>query len=285
MAAASGAANPINPTSWNHYAYAGGDPVNYFDPTGQIQAAPGTDGTFCPSWVQYCDWSGGTGGGTGGGSIGGGVCPPGSYANAETGACVPVGETAAPAAPTCGDVLGIQASSGFSASGFSDSSLLGITSFFEDEAAVPAGGNPSSTILSIWTGIDWTFENRASLSPAQAAAFYGRNNIPATFQAVVSGFSGSQVWSNGTLKSNFTGQLDKILGGGASNSLCNGLINSIEVGVGVTSGIITNNVPGALQFASGGVVPGHGPGVVEGTVATFGNFTFYQPIYPTRRPR
>jgi hypothetical protein len=184
-------------------------------------------------------------------------------------------------------VLGIQGSaSGFSASSFSDSTLLGITSFFEDEAAVPVNSNPSSTILSIWAGIDWTFENRAGLSQSQAAAFYGANNVPATFQAIVSGFSGSQVWSSGTLKSNFSSQLNSILGQGANSSLCNGLINSIEVGVGVTLGVIANNVPGALQFASGGVVPGHGPGVVENPVATFGNFTFYQPVYsPPRRKR
>ena len=30
-----GAAHPNNPISWNHYAYAAGDPVNFYDPVGQ----------------------------------------------------------------------------------------------------------------------------------------------------------------------------------------------------------------------------------------------------------
>ena len=163
--------------------------------------------------------------------------------------------------------------------------LLGVTSFFEDEAAVPAGGNPSSTILSIWTGIDWTFENRSEpVTSTGHLRSHGANNVPTAFQGIVTGPSGSQVWSNGSLGSNFASQLNGILSGGANKPLCNGLADSLAVAVGVTSGYLANNVPGALQFASGGVVPGHGAGVTENPVAGFGNgngrFTFYQPIYP-----
>ena len=150
----------------------------------------------------------------------------------------------------------------------------------------PTGGALTATITSIWTGIDWTFENRANLSAAQAAMFYGRNNVPADFTSVVSGPSGSQVWSSGSLKAGFTSQLDGIPGQASGSLLCNGLGASLAIGAGVANGTIANNVPGALQFASGGVVPGHGSGVVEKPVATFGTpgahgtFTFYQPIYP-----
>jgi hypothetical protein len=38
MASANGASDPSDPTSWNHYAYTGGDPVNRTDPTGQLWA-------------------------------------------------------------------------------------------------------------------------------------------------------------------------------------------------------------------------------------------------------
>ncbi len=145
---------------------------------------------------------------------------------------------------------------------------------------MPAGGSLSITMLSIWTGIDWTFETRANLTPRQAAAFYGRENIPSTFQGVVTGPTGSQVWSNGQLASNFATQLKGILAGSATSSLCNGLSDAYAIAVGVVSGYIPNNVPGAFQFASGNVVPGHGTGVIESPVATFGNFTFYRPIYP-----
>jgi hypothetical protein len=135
----------------------------------------------------------------------------------------------------------------------------------------------------------WTFENRAALSPAQAAAFYGRGRIPSSFLGIVTAPNGSDVWNNGTLKGNFASQLSGILGGSANSPLCNGLSFSISVALGVTSGYIGNNVPGALQFASGGTVPGHGPGVEENPVASFGSgsgrFTFYQPAYPPRRVR
>ena len=36
----SGHANPGNPQSWNQYAYAGGDPVNFRDPTGRFSYNP-----------------------------------------------------------------------------------------------------------------------------------------------------------------------------------------------------------------------------------------------------
>ncbi len=35
QAASGGGTNPSNPGSWNRYPYVGGDPINYFDPTGQ----------------------------------------------------------------------------------------------------------------------------------------------------------------------------------------------------------------------------------------------------------
>ena len=37
-------ASASDPGSWNRYAYVGGDPINYFDPRGQIKQAPGTPG-------------------------------------------------------------------------------------------------------------------------------------------------------------------------------------------------------------------------------------------------
>jgi hypothetical protein len=141
-------------------------------------------------------------------------------------------------------------------------------------------------VLSIWSAIDWTFENRASLSPAQAAAFYGPGNVPASFKSVVTGSTGSQVWSNGTLKAGFANQINAILGGTAGSPLCNGFGAALAEAGGVVGGSISNPVPGALQFASGSVVPGHGPNVTEQPVATFGNFTFYSPVYhPARRRR
>jgi RHS repeat-associated protein len=276
-------ADPKTPGTWNRYAYVGGDPANNNDPHGTDQFDLGgfdpTDG--------FDD---------GGGYAGLNPCIQigyGLFGGAFN--CgmpvVPYQPPTSPvaSAPTCGQVLGLQSSGAvpFSASGLSASDLLGITSFFEDEAAVPLGSSASSTILSIWSAIDWTFENRAGLSPSQAGLFYGAKNVPTTFQGVVTGTSrsqGSQVWTagSGTLKSNFTTQLNGILSGSANTSLCNGLDDSLAVGVGATSGYLPNPVAGALQFASGGVVPGHGPGVVENPVAVFGSFTFYQPIYPTQ---
>ena len=44
----SGANNPADPGSWNRYAYAGNDPVNWYDPSGLYQCPPGT---FCISWT------------------------------------------------------------------------------------------------------------------------------------------------------------------------------------------------------------------------------------------
>jgi hypothetical protein len=260
------AANPADPGSWNRYSYAEGDPVNFNDPQGT--EIPGCDPFWC-----------GSGGPGTGCTVDGLVETPNPLCDySGPGIEVPpLVETAAPTNPTCGEVLNLNAGNVTS----NNWDLLGITSFFEDEAA----GNPNGTVLSIWKGVDWTFENRANLTPAQAAAFYGARNIPTSFQAIVAGPTGSQVWSNGKLNSNFSTQLNNILGGSAASSLCTGLSDSIAIATGVTTGYIPNNVPGALQFASGKVIPGHGPGVVEQPVATFGNFTFYQPVYPVRMPR
>ena len=57
---------PSNPGSWNRYAYAGGDPTNFVDPTGRIMAGPGScdelgDCDTCvnldpfdPEWEPLC---------------------------------------------------------------------------------------------------------------------------------------------------------------------------------------------------------------------------------------
>jgi RHS repeat-associated protein len=37
-------ANSKDPASWNRYSYVEGDPINYFDPRGRFQQAPGTPG-------------------------------------------------------------------------------------------------------------------------------------------------------------------------------------------------------------------------------------------------
>ena len=99
---------PADPGSWNRYAYVGGDPINYWDPNGQIMAAPGDLGPVaCPSWDEACQfWSGG-GGGIGGGSIGGGVCAPGSYFNATANSCekAGTGDGDGPPPPTCSIAL------------------------------------------------------------------------------------------------------------------------------------------------------------------------------------
>jgi RHS repeat-associated protein len=41
--------NPTGPQSWNRYAYAQGDPVNSYDPTGLVAIAPGSP---VPDWCQ-----------------------------------------------------------------------------------------------------------------------------------------------------------------------------------------------------------------------------------------
>jgi RHS repeat-associated protein len=42
-------ADPKNPTSWNRYAYAGGDPVNRYDPYGLYDCDPSTTCSPTPS--------------------------------------------------------------------------------------------------------------------------------------------------------------------------------------------------------------------------------------------
>jgi RHS repeat-associated protein len=66
---------PASPQSWNRYSYVRGDPVNFRDPRGLLEAPP--DG-FCPAEYHDCggwDWLGGGliwgGGGGGGGGDGG----------------------------------------------------------------------------------------------------------------------------------------------------------------------------------------------------------------------
>jgi RHS repeat-associated protein len=44
-ATSTGAAKPSDPGSWNRYAYSGGDPVNFYDPTGLDRIEP--IGTIC----------------------------------------------------------------------------------------------------------------------------------------------------------------------------------------------------------------------------------------------
>jgi hypothetical protein len=66
-------ADPKTPGSWNRYVYTYGDPVNFYDPRGLLQAAPGdgTEGGDCEH--LYVDGiSYGCIGGGGGGSEGGG---------------------------------------------------------------------------------------------------------------------------------------------------------------------------------------------------------------------
>jgi RHS repeat-associated protein len=67
QASAKGANNPNKPGSWNHYAYAGGDPVNRVDPTGQL-------------WAEVC----------------------GGFGDEGEGSAEPCGE---PVDPLCGNLL------------------------------------------------------------------------------------------------------------------------------------------------------------------------------------
>ncbi len=58
-------ANPRNPISWNRYGYAGGDPINRFDPTGRIdQDTESVDDATNDEDCEDCDDGGGGGGGS-----------------------------------------------------------------------------------------------------------------------------------------------------------------------------------------------------------------------------
>jgi RHS repeat-associated protein len=46
-----------NPTTWNRFAYANGDPVNFYDPHGRIAESP----DFCQAFPEYCSGGGGAG--------------------------------------------------------------------------------------------------------------------------------------------------------------------------------------------------------------------------------
>ena len=98
---------PADPGSWNRYAYVEGDPINYWDPSGQYFAAPGSTGPiYCPGWDPVCEILSGGVGGIGGGTVGGGVCPAGQYFNATSNNCVDDGTTEDPApAPDCAQIL------------------------------------------------------------------------------------------------------------------------------------------------------------------------------------
>jgi hypothetical protein len=245
-----------NPVSMNLYHYSLGDPINFNDPLG-------TDPITLPPLQPTND-------------------------------------------PTCVGTLNTWAESNFGLNYAqylnTDSGLLGITSFFEDEGSFSAGSTTEATKTKTWAAIDWTFLDQSNLSPSQAAAFFGPNNIPSSFSGIL--FAGSQVWSNGTLKQGFLTQLINILNGTVDNQKsqsyqdCNGLFASLDTarnaiqtnraanGLSTIPGYtpVTNPFPGSLQFASGGKVPGHGPGVREVSLGSSDGFTFYEPVPAIRKP-
>jgi len=85
---------PASPQSWNRYSYVHGDPVNFRDPRGVLEAPP--DG-FCPAEYPDCggwdwlgggwSWGGGGGGGGGGDGGDGGGCGGGGGGGGDVGAC------------------------------------------------------------------------------------------------------------------------------------------------------------------------------------------------------
>ncbi len=64
------AVSPTKPGSWNAYHYSGNDPINFHDPSGLLEAAPG----YCPAEYENCDWDPDPG--DPGGDPGGGGDPP-----------------------------------------------------------------------------------------------------------------------------------------------------------------------------------------------------------------
>ena len=153
--------------------------------------------------------------------------------------------------------------------------------------------------------------NRWELPISDDLWFYGSaQNIPPTLNATI--MQGSQVFSNGQLKSGFQTQLVSILTGSPNSSACAGLADAFDVSETVLIGsgqaanpgfnlavdpdafALTDTVPGALQFGSNGTVPSHGPNVVQTPVATVqdgvNSWTFYSDVYnpppppPVRRP-
>jgi hypothetical protein len=175
--------------------------------------------------------------------------------------------------------------------------ILGITSFFEDEGSFAPNSSAEQTKQLVWTAIDWTFLDRYNLTDDQKMAFYGRNNVPADFIQTITGSTGSQDWSNGQLKDGFLKQLTNILAASPTSNDCYAFAISLDTAVGVVGADIgkplipgtstySNPFPGALQFASGGVVPGHSRLITEHALGTVDGFVFYVPV-PTaavRRP-
>jgi hypothetical protein len=158
--------------------------------------------------------------------------------------------------------------------------LLGVTSFFENQASFSVT-NIDTGAMQSWGGMDWTIINRFNLSPAGKNDFYGaRAPQPVTFAETI--FKASDVWTglnpaaygaaaavaNVHLKSGFAAQLYNILSGSPDSGLCAGLAVSLGTALRVlqtASGItispgaepFSNPFPNALYWTTGGVVPGH----------------------------